>query len=297
MRYDEIAIFVAVSEAGSFVGAARRLGVPTSTVSARVAALEKRLGLTLIQRTTRKLRLTEAGQSYFEECRSALRQIEAAEDKLTSHAGSGDGLLRVTAPVDISQSLLPPVIAGFRNEFPGVHVDLIVTDRIADLVAEGIDIAVRVGPLRDSSLITRTFVSGPSGLFASADYLDRRGAPQTLDDLIGHDLIGFGKLRGQALRMINGNETADVRLAGALTCDDFLTTRSFVALGLGIGFLPAFLATEITPPLVRVLPQYAHQLTGLYFAYPAQRFVPLRVKHFIAYAAKAASSVPTGRER
>src|SRR5262245_1352469 len=112
MRHDEIAVFVAVMEALSFVGAARALGTPPSTVSARVAALEQRLGVTLIQRTTRKLRPTDAGQRYFEECRRALRQLEAAEEQLTDDARGDSGTLRLTAAVDVAQTVLPPVIAG-----------------------------------------------------------------------------------------------------------------------------------------------------------------------------------------
>ncbi|ESX10417.1 hypothetical protein X768_14080 [Mesorhizobium sp. LSJC265A00] len=165
MRIDEICVFINVLEAGSFAGAARRLGMPATTVSAKVAALERRLGLSLIQRTTRKLRATPKGQAYFERCRIALREIETVEAELRAESAGMDGQLRLTASVDIAQTLLPPVIAAFRKAYPAVAVDLVVTDRVADLVADDIDLAVRVGPLRDSSLISRAFVTGPSGHF------------------------------------------------------------------------------------------------------------------------------------
>ncbi|TPJ82291.1 LysR family transcriptional regulator [Mesorhizobium sp. B2-6-2] len=283
MRVDEISVFVQVLEAGSFAAAARRLRMPASTVSAKVAALEQRLGTGLIQRTTRKLRVTPAGQAYFERCRAGLHEIEAAEAAVMSGARSLNGLLRLTAAVDIAQSLLPPIIGAFRETFPMVKIELIVTDRIVDMIAEGVDLAIRVGPLRDSSLVTRSFVTGPSGLFASQHYLDRRGVPVQVEDLKHHDLIGFGKPWAHPLPLLMGSRKIGVDLSGDLTCDDLLTVRTFVAMGLGIGFLPAFFADQ--QRLVRVLPALRSPLTGLYFAYPAQKFVPARVKKFITFAA------------
>ncbi len=282
MRIDEISVFVRVLEAGSFTGAARRLGIPTTTVSAKVAALERRLGVTLIKRTTRRMRVTDAGQVYFDRCRTGLREIEAAEAEVAAETGRVAGLLRLTAPVDIAQDILPPVIARFREAMPEVRVEIIVTDRIADLIAEGIDLAIRVGPLRDSSLVTRSFMIGPTGLFACPRYLDRRGTPRSLADLAQHDLIGFGKSRGRPIPMRMGSRKVEVSLTGAVTCDDFHATRAFIAMGLGIGFLPAFLAEDFK--LVRVLPELRSDQTGLFFAYPAQKFVPPRVKRFIAFA-------------
>lgn len=283
MRIDEICVFVQVIEAGSFAGAARRLRMPASTVSAKVAALEQRLGVSLIQRTTRKLRITPAGQTYFERCRLGLREIEAAEGEIKAEAEGPTGRLRLTAAVDIAQSLLPPIISAFREAFPTVKIELIVTDRIVDMIAEGVDLAIRVGPLRDSSLVTRSFVTGPSGLFASQHYLDRRGVPAQLEDLKHHDLIGFGKPWAHPLPMLMGTRKIGIDLSGDLTCDDLLTVRTFVAMGLGIGFLPAFFADQLR--LVRVLPALRSPLTGLYFAYPAQKFVAARVKKFITFAA------------
>jgi DNA-binding transcriptional LysR family regulator len=287
MRIDEISVFVRVLEAGSFAGAARKLQMPTTTVSAKVAALERRLGVTLIQRTTRKLRVTPAGQAYFERCRGGLREIEAAEAELVAEAEGVGGLLRLTAAVDIAQSLLPPIIGAFRDAFPTVSVELVVTDRVVDLVGEGIDLAVRVGPLKDSSLVTRSFVTGPPGpgLFASQRYLDRHGVPASLEDLKDHELIDFGKHWARPMPMLMGNRKVSLDLSGGLACDDLLTIRTFIAMGLGIGFLPGYLAEQMG--LVRVLPALRSPLTGLYFAYPAQKFVTARVKEFITFAASS----------
>ncbi len=282
MRVDEITVFVNVLEAGSFVGAARRLRMPTTTVSAKIAALERRLGFTLIRRTTRRLRATAEGQVYFDRCRAVLREFETVEEELRAASAGMGGRLRLTASVDIAQTLLPPVIAAFREAYPAIGVELVVTDSIVDLVAEGIDLAVRVGPLRDSSLIARAFVTGPSGLFASRAYIDLRGAPSSLNELAEHDLIGIAKPWAQPLSMLQGDRKVVVDLSSALTCNDLLTVRSLVALGLGISFLPGYLAHQLD--LVRVLPELNSPYTGLYFAYPAQKFVPLRVRAFMDFA-------------
>jgi len=288
MRIDEVKVFVRVLEAGSFVAAARLLGMPTTTVSAKVAALEQRLGVTLIQRTTRKLRATPSGQLYFERCRIGLREIEAAEDALAPDADSPVGTLRMTFPIALARVLLPPILAGFRKAVPEVKVDILVTDREVDLVGERIDLAVRVGPLRDSSFVARLFLHGAGGFFASAKYLKRRGTPKTLDDLAGHEIIGRAGPR--PVRMAVGRASVEVKPEAMITCDDFNLARALIAMDAGIGYLPTVLAAggRGEQPLVRVLPEYSVPPTGLYFVYPNQKFVPARVKSFIAFAVDAA---------
>jgi DNA-binding transcriptional LysR family regulator len=285
MRLDEISVFVAVVHAGSFIGAARRLGAPPSTISARVIALEQRLGVTLIQRTTRKLRTTDAGQRYFEDCRKALRQLEIADELVTEATRGDSGVLRLTAASDVAQSALPPVIAGFRAAYPRMKIDLVVTDQFVDMIADGIDLAVRPGPMRDSNLIVRTFITASPGLYASAAYLKRRGTPQRIEDLDRHDIVGFSRMPGK-LEMRRAGRRVDLSFEGMIASDDMMTVRALVERDLGIGFLPGFLAEQAMSPLVRVLPQLSHRISGLYFAYPAQRFVPLRVRRFIDFAAQ-----------
>ena len=286
MRIDEISVFVRVLEAGSFAGAARRLSMPATTVSAKIAALERRLGITLIQRTTRKLRVTPAGQAYFERCRAGLREIEAAEAAVLAEAGGLTGTLRLTASIDTAQALMPPIIAAFREAHPTVAVELIATDAVIDLVEDGIDLAIRVGPLRDSSMVARAFVTGPSGLYASQRYLERRGVPQSVDDLRHHELIGLNKPWARPLSMLWENRNVTIDLTGDLACDDLLTLRSFMTMGLGISFLPGYIAQQAE--LVRVLPELQSLWTGLYFAYPSQKFVPARVRAFIPFAVSTA---------
>ena len=205
-------------------------------------------------------------------------------------------MLRLTAASDIAQSALPPVIAGFHAAYPRIKIDLVVTDRIVDMIADGIDLAVRPGPLRDSNLIVRAFMSGPTGLFASAAYLKRRGTPQRIEDLERHDVVGFSRMPGK-LEMRRAGRRVDLKFEGMVACNDMMTVLALVERDLGIGFLPGFLAAQSTAPLVRVLPHLSHRVSGLYFAYPAQRFVPQRVRRFIDFAAKAAPNQPTAPPR
>ena len=142
MDLDGIEVFVKVLESGSFSRAAKLLGMPNSTVSAKVSALEKRLGVTLLQRTTRKLRATPAGETYFQQCVLALERLKAAESELTSAQREPQGLLRVTAPADIGHSLLATLVRGFLQRYPKAEVELVVTNRVLDLIAEGVDLAM-----------------------------------------------------------------------------------------------------------------------------------------------------------
>ena len=181
---DAIAIFVKVVEAGSFSGAARRLGMPKTTVSAKVAGLEKRLGVRLIQRTTRKLRMTEAGEKYFHHCAIAIREVELGEAALQSGKEKPSGVLKVTAPVDLGHAFLPRIAQAYAAKYPDVSLDLILTNRIVDLVEEGVDLAIRwVRALKDSSLIARRFFETGSDLWASPKYLKRLGNPVHPRDL------------------------------------------------------------------------------------------------------------------
>ena len=150
--FDAIPVFVKVVEAGSFSAAARLLNMPKTTVSAKIAALEKRLELKLIQRTTRKLHVTEAGMKYFRHCSNAIHEIELGEAALQSTQGEPTGVLRVTAPVDVGHLVLPRITRAYLARYPETSVELLVSNRFVDLIGEGVDLAIRAGTLKDSSL-------------------------------------------------------------------------------------------------------------------------------------------------
>jgi DNA-binding transcriptional LysR family regulator len=287
---DAIAVFVKVVEAGSFSGAARLLGSPKATVSARVARLEKRLGLRLIQRTTRKLRVTEAGEQYFRQCAEAIRTVELAEAALQSTAGKPSGLLRVTAPVDLGHTLLPRIVHAYAARHPQVAVELLVTNRVVDLVSEGIDLAIRPSQaLRDSSLIARRFFEMSANLWAAPRYLQRLGALEHPRDLQRAACLGF--LPRRSLLLTNGRSDVEVPITGRVRADDFETLKSLLLLGEGIAWLPDFLAEEAAAAgtLVPVLPQWRPKERGaFYFVYPGRQYGLPKVQAFIETAIELA---------
>jgi DNA-binding transcriptional LysR family regulator len=276
---DGIAIFVKVVQAGSFSGAARVLGIPNTTVSAKVARLEKRLGVTLIQRTTRKLHVTPAGRAYFERCVRGLEEIEGAEAEVALAAAEPRGLLRVTAPGDVAHGMLPPVVSRFLARYPRTRVEVVVANRVIDLLAEGIHLAIRAAALRDSTLVARRFMPFSGGFWASRAYLQRHPPPKAPTDLEEHDCLVFPRFPAQALRLTDGRSAVQVKPGGRLAVDDPGTMRHFIAQGDGIGMLPDYLARGT--PLVRVLPKWTWTSGALSFVYPGQRFVPGNVRAFI----------------
>ena len=286
MDLDGIAIFVKVLQAGSFSQAAKLLRMPNSTVSAKVSALEKRLGVTLLQRTTRKLRATQAGEAYFQRSVRALEELQAAENELETGCGEPKGLLRLTAPVEVGHSLLPALVHAFLKKHPRMEVELIVTNRVLDLVVDGIDLAIRAGPLKDSSLIAKRFDLGDFGLWASPEYLTRHAAPRHPKELAQHNCLRFYRFKDDGFRLGHGRENFHIGVSGQLVADDFETLRSLAILGEGIAFLPSFLCSEDTKQdkLTRVLPQWRGDKVSLSLVYPAQRFVPTKVRAFIATA-------------
>jgi DNA-binding transcriptional LysR family regulator len=285
MELDAIEVFVKVVQAGSFSRAARELRMPNTTVSSKVARLEKRVGTTLIQRTTRKLRVTPAGQSYFERCVRGLDEIRAGEDELESTAKEATGLLRITAASDMAHTLLPPIIQRYLKKYPKVAVDLVVTSRIVDLVAEGVDLAIRPGPLKDSSLIARPLFTGKLGLWATQSYLNRHPPVKEPRNLGLHQLLIFKPLASQDLFLSSGSKKARLNYEGRIFADEMETLAALATLGEGIALLPEFLARgEKGQRLVKVLPEWQWGEGRLFLVYPGKRFVPPKLRAFIDLA-------------
>ena len=287
---DDIAVFVRVVEAGSFSAAARRLAMPKATVSARVARLEKRLGLSLIQRTTRKLRVTEAGGPYFRQCAEAIRAVEVAEAALQSAAGKPSGVLKVTAPVDIGHTLLPRIVNAYAAKYPDVSTELIITNRVMDLVGEGIDLAIRPAQaLQDSSLIAQRYFDMGSNLWGASQYLQRLGPLTHPRDLAKASVIGF-PARNSAV-FTNGKSDVEIALSGRIRADDPETIKTLLLLGQGIGWLPDFLAEDAAQAgrLVPVLPQWRpKERAAVYFVYVGRKYGLPKVRAFIETALELA---------
>ncbi|HVL55314.1 MAG TPA: LysR family transcriptional regulator [Burkholderiaceae bacterium] len=294
MDLDSIAVFVKVVQAGSFSQAARLLGMPNTTVSAKVARLEKGLGVTLIRRTTRKLHVTPAGQAFFERCLRGLSEIATAQAELSAASAEPRGALRLTAPGDVAYSLLPGIASRYLRTYPQVRLEIIVANRLVDLVGEGVDLAIRGGELRDSTLIARRFITLEFGLWASRGYVARRGTPRSPAELASHDVIAFVRRSGQPIRMSDGRQHFELPTGGRLIVDDLETLRALVLKDNGIGVLPHFLTRQRAADraLVRVLPDWSWAAGALSFVYPNQPFVPTNVRAFIDVAL---ASIDAGR--
>jgi DNA-binding transcriptional LysR family regulator len=286
MDLNEVAVFIQVVQSGSFTQAARQLGMPNSTVSAKVSGLEKRLGLTLIQRTTRKLHVTPAGEAYFKRCLEGLEQIRAAESEVVATQGEPQGLLRVTAPVELGSSVLPLFLSDFIAKYPKVNVEVILTDRRVDLLAEGVDVAIRAGELKDSSLIAKKLGTTSFSLFAAPKYLKARPAPAHPRDLYDHQCLPFTPAGTEEWKLTNGKSTVTAKLNSRVIVNDLNLGKNLAIGGNGIALLPNFFCrAELNEgKLVRVLPEWTTATGSIHFVYPGQRYVTPKLSAFIELA-------------
>jgi DNA-binding transcriptional LysR family regulator len=286
MSLNALEAFVEVVDAQSFSKAAKRLSMPVSTVSAKIARLEDRLGVSLFVRTTRHVSVTDAGRLYYDHCTRALAELNAAEQKLAQDQPDLTGVLRLTAPPDIAQSVLTPILRGFVAEHPGIRVEMTVTNARMDLVADNIDLAVRIGKMKDSSLISRKFLESRMELWAAPSYLERVGVPSGTEDLAGLDFITLSIAEPTLTLRDTSGVTHHVRNSGRIGSDDMLSNRALIEAGAGIGILPSFLGEDSARArrLVRVLPHLSGATTTAYFVFPSQRFVPPGVRALIDWA-------------
>jgi DNA-binding transcriptional LysR family regulator len=281
MDLNRVSAFVRVVHDGSFTAAAKALGLPKSSISRSVAQLEQDLGIRLLHRTTRQLHLSDAGAAFYERVSRALGDIDEATAAASDTQSELSGVVRVTAPVDLGVWSLAPIVARFVKKHPKIRVEVSLSGRVVDLVAEGFDLAVRAGPLRDSLLIARRVGELQSVPYASPKYLARRGVPKELKDLAQHDCVLFRAMNGKATWELAGKDgaIASVEVTGPVTTDDMSFVRKAVLAGCGIGILPTFLCAraEVMGKLVRVLGDWSLNGAVLHIAYPSARFVPQRV--------------------
>jgi DNA-binding transcriptional LysR family regulator len=286
-RFSEIRAFVTVAEQGSFVAAADRLEMSRAMVTKLVAALEGRLGVRLMHRTTRRLSLTAEGERYLTEAALLLSELDELESSLSQGASSPAGRLRVTAPVSFGQRFLGEAVTRFYRLYPHIEVELSLNDRRVDLVEEGYDLALRVTRMGDSSLIARRLAAVSDSVCASPDYLRAHGAPQHPDELAEHNCLIY-TLTDQAgswgYRAADGSE-GRVRVHGSLRANngDILTDAAIN--GLGIILQPKFLLARALAQgsLVPVLENYHWHDLDLYAVYPVRRHVPGKVRVFVDF--------------
>lgn len=286
MDYNEAAVFVKVVQAGSFSAAARQLGLPTSTVSTRVARLEQRLGVTLLQRTTRRLHLTEAGNAYFEHAALGLGYMQEAEAAVSASQSLPQGRLKVTAPADLGDNLLAGLMQRIQTEYPALEMELLLTDRYIDLIAEGVDAAIRTGELRDSSLIAKSLGTIHWGLFANNTYLKQASALKKPQDLHAHRCVQFTPMGRDAWELSNQRNTITIPLSGRTMANSIGVVRAMASNGQGVALLPTFICKPelATASLVRVLPDWQGKADPIHLVYPRQRFMPPKLRAFIDLA-------------
>jgi LysR family transcriptional regulator for bpeEF and oprC len=287
-KLDAMRTFVRVVESGSFSQAARDLNVSQPTVSKQLAALEGRLGTQLLTRSSRALTVTLAGQEYYEATVRILEDIESVEEKMLEGQSSPSGLVRITLSPAFGRMYVIPKLLVFREQSPDVSIEIEVSGRHVDLVEEGIDIAIRIGQLSDTSLVARRIGDMRMITLASADYLARYGTPQTLDELQAHQRIGYVH-QGHT---IGWDFTADgqqmtVEGAGAFRTNDAEHVRGAVLAGLGIAHHASWLFTDVlaSGEVVRILDQHTPPLLPINAIIAGGRRMPSRVRHFIDFLA------------
>lgn len=280
MDLNHIAVFVAVAEQESFTGAATTLGLPKSSVSRTVSKLEEELGVRLLERTTRKLSLTDAGARYYARSRLALSDLGDATAEVGDLGTEPRGIVRLTAPNDVGVLALSDLLSDFAKLYPHIHVELTLTSRIVDLVGEGIDLAIRGGTLPDSTLVARKLFDSELALYAAPEYLDRRGTPANLLTLARHDCVLFRAKNARTTWHLTGPAGVEsVEVTGRVSADDLLYVQRAVESGTGIGLVPIHLASKCpsSASLVRLLPEYSVPGPGAYLVAPSGRYQPARV--------------------
>ena len=293
MDLNALELFVAVAETSSFSVAAKKLALPKSTVSRGLARLEKELGVTLVNRTTRQVSLSTAGLALLERVGPQLAALKKALGELPESEEKPSGHLRVTAAVDFGETLLPELVTTFITRCPGVSVEVNVSNRIVDLVGERYDLAFRAGGdrLKDSALMARKAGPVAMRLFASPAYLARRGTPRTLKELAGHEWIMFRPIT--KLTLAGAGETGTVEPKGRLIADDLFFIREAARAGAGLAFAPHFLVERELElgNLVRVLPRYEARSGAMWLVTPGGH-LPKRTIAFRDFALEWLKSHP-----
>lgn len=281
MGLDDALIFTRVVEYHSFTQAAQSLGMQKSTVSRRIALLEERLGVRLLNRTTRKLRLTEVGQAYYERCRQIMLDFAEAEQAVMQLQQAPSGLLRITAPIEFGQLFLGRVLGEFMRQYPQISAEVELTSRDVDPLEEGVDIAIQVGQPRDSTLIARKLFESRRRLCASPAYLAQHGTPRTVQELVGHRAIHLPADSPRHWPLLGEN----IACQRVLACNNITLAREAALAGAGIAALPVMISEAAVQEgeLIELLPEARLPTGELYAVYPSRRFQAMKVKAFLDF--------------
>ncbi|MCG9595515.1 LysR family transcriptional regulator [Vibrio sp. Isolate25] len=281
-------LFISVVDLGNFTSAANQLGQSPSTISKAIARLEQNLGVRLIHRTTRQVKLTEAGFNYLNTAREVVDILKNSEEQLAQSTSSPSGTLRVNLPLSFGQHYIAPLMPEFCRLYPEVKLDLSFSDEYTDILESGMDIAVRSGKLNDSNLIARRLCPIDLGMFASPEYLREKGRPDSVEQLNEHKWIMYRfKQSGRLLTMVmtfNGQQI-EINPEYQITVDNGYAMATLASLGAGIAYMPHYLARDLVQEgkLVLVSQPQRNPEQAVYLYYPCRDFVPAKVKVFIDY--------------
>jgi DNA-binding transcriptional LysR family regulator len=285
-KFAAMRVFVRIADAGNLSAAGRQLGLSLTSVSRQLMALEGVLGITLVERTTRHLSLTESGRLYYERAKQILEEVAEMERGLTMQTGVASGRLHVSAPSLLGRLRLAPIRPGFLVEQPRVSVDLMLVDRPVRLGEEGIDVALRIGPLEDSGLIVRKLDDIQLVVCAAPDYLRRRGEPATPDELVEHECLAFGDVPGVAeWSFQDGAVRRPVRIPTRLCANDFDTLVSAALAGAGLVRVPSWQVAHCLADgrLRNVLEAYQRPPTPLSILTVRTRLLLPKVRAFVDF--------------
>jgi DNA-binding transcriptional LysR family regulator len=279
---NDMALFVEVVKAKGFRSAAETMGMPNSTLSRRIGALEKAIGLRLLHRTTRKIELTEAGQIYFERCKRIVDEARLAHEQLGEMLAQPSGVLRASLPVDFAVTYLAPLIAEFAGLYPGITFDFDLTPRRVDLVSEPFDVAIRMGESENSQLIARPLASLTPYLYASPGYLERSGEPGKPSELEQHECLSI--LKAGSWTLHDGKRSATVSVGGRFTLNSVGMIRRLATLDMGIVLMPEeIVADELASgKLRRIMPEW-HGAPMPVYAITETRLLPAKTQRFIEF--------------
>ena len=279
-----IQTFVRVAEAGSFSAAARQNGMKQSAVSQQIAALEEALGVVLLHRTTRKMALTQQGQHYLQQVRQLLSAMEELEQQLRPGTQPLHGKLHIQLPSGIGHRLMPHLIA-FQQAHPALHLNIALEDRLSDLIAEGVDVAIRLSESPPATLAARSLITVETILVASPEWIAQNGMPETPDDLQRHPHIRFSGISPDApLQLVSGMTSVSVPVKSVFRSNNSEALMQALEAGLGIGGLQLLIGADALASgrLVRVLPDWRLPDRYLYAVFPDARFIPDKVRKLVA---------------
>lgn len=288
-RIDALRLFCSVAELGSFTKAAEREAMTPGAASKQITALEQRLQARLFERTTRSVRLTDAGEALLDRVRPWLDEYDGLEQGVADARSAPAGVLRVAAPVDFGARRLMPIITRFMNDWPGVEVRLSLADRMVDLVDEGFDVGIRIGNLPDSALIAKRLAAACMSVVASPDYLARAGRPEHPSELAQHEIvIDRNKPAPHLLKFMRDSEEVEVRVGGRLSLNGAVAAVTAASAGVGIACCPRWAAEQALAEgrVVEILTDWNSELRYLWAVFPSNRYLAHRVRLFVDFVAE-----------